>query len=68
MFVIITLLAYTFVMLAGADLIRHVVPLDCSTCSRSTIMAIRARQRAAARRQQAARRPLMGVLVPLHQV
>ncbi len=62
MFVIITFLAYTFVMLAGADLLRHVVPLDDSTCSRSSIMAIRARRRRAALRQQAAARPLGAVV------
>ena len=62
MFVIITFLAYTFLMLAGADLLRHAVPLDDSTCSRSLIMARRARQRAAAQRRRAAARPLGGVV------
>lgn len=63
MCVIITLLAYLFVMLAGADLLRHVVPLDDSTCSRSLIMARRARQARARARARAARPALGGVML-----
>lgn len=59
---IFTLILHTLVILFLADVLRHVVPLDGSTCSRAVRARYAAGQRARARARGGAGRPLGAVI------